>query len=161
MSTYQQYASVVTTVIGTLAKDSELKYTANALGVLKFSIPVKTVNSEDKDNPETVWYNVVVFGKQAENMAWLKKGAVVSVTGVEKVKYYIPKDQDPESLEDLVIKLDFELVANMLNVIDTSKCARDDAGKGKSTGKWGNRNVTVVDDGIHDPAGFDEEDIPF
>ncbi len=68
------------TLVGTLARDPETKYTASGMAVTKFSIPVdRNVGGEKK----TEWWNVACFDKLAisagEN---LHKGSVIKAEGV-------------------------------------------------------------------------------
>jgi single-strand DNA-binding protein len=80
-----------TTVIGNVGREPEgLKYTNNGLAVLKFSI-ADTYGKDD--NKKTSWYNVVVFGDQAESVAeHIGKGERVMVSGRFQVEEYEKRD---------------------------------------------------------------------
>jgi len=66
--------------IGRLAADPESKQTKSGKNLTTFRIAV----NEGKD--ETLWFNVVTFGKTAENCAkYLEKGRMVFINGRDKV----------------------------------------------------------------------------
>lgn len=70
-------------LIGNLTKDPELRYTPNGAAVSKFRIAVNTRYKQGEDNKEeTLFIDIVVFGKQAENCSeYLSKGGQVLVEG--------------------------------------------------------------------------------
>lgn len=73
---------------GNLTADVELKNVANDKVVANFSIAVARPHSEETD-----FFNVEVWGKQAENCdRYLKKGSKVLVVGYIKTRSYEDKD---------------------------------------------------------------------
>jgi single-strand DNA-binding protein len=74
------------TVIGTLGKDPELKYSNNGLAIANLSI---ATNYGKEENQKTTWHYVTVFGDMAENVAAsLFKGDRAIVVGrLEKSTY--------------------------------------------------------------------------
>lgn len=73
---------------GNLAADVELKNVANDKVVANFSVAVGRPHSEETD-----FFNVEVWGKQAENCdKYLKKGNKVLVVGYIKTRSYEDKD---------------------------------------------------------------------
>lgn len=66
-------------LIGRLARDPELRFTASGKAVATFSIAVNRPFSKEK---EADFFNVVVWGKSAENCAnYLSKGRLVGLEG--------------------------------------------------------------------------------
>lgn len=67
------------TILGYIGKKPELRYTGN--GVAVTTLNVATTNKY-KDKEETTWFNVSVWGNQAENcVTYLDKGSMVLVVG--------------------------------------------------------------------------------
>ena len=68
----------VTTLIGNISRDLELRYSASQTAVLKFSIAVSRRRKEDGAD----FINCIAFGKTAENMErFCRKGSKVGVVG--------------------------------------------------------------------------------
>ena len=73
---------------GNLTADVELKNVANDKVVANFSVAVARPHSEETD-----FFNVEVWGKQAENCdKYLKKGSKILVVGYIKTRSYEDKD---------------------------------------------------------------------
>ena len=70
-------------LIGNLTKDPELRYTPNGAAVSTLRMAVNTRYKQGEENKEeTLFIDVVVFGKQAENCSqYLSKGGQVLVEG--------------------------------------------------------------------------------
>lgn len=72
MASYNQI-----TIIGNAGRDAELSYYGDGKPMCKFSVGVNKGRDKDSD-----WFNVVVFGKQAEWLAKdIVKGSSVMVAG--------------------------------------------------------------------------------
>ena len=79
-----------TTIHGNVGSDPELRYTGNQMAVLEFSV-ADTYGKDDKK--KTSWFNVVCFGKTAENVAaTISKGDSVIVVGRMEQDEYTKKD---------------------------------------------------------------------
>ena len=77
-------------VCGNIGREPDLRFNNDGLAILKFSVAGE---SGYKDKKTTTWWNCVLFGKQAENMAkHLTKGSKVLVTGEPSVRAYTNKD---------------------------------------------------------------------
>lgn len=64
---------------GHLGNDPELKYSQDGKASARARIAVNTGWGE---NAETTWWNLLLFGRNAENFhAWLKKGSRVTIVG--------------------------------------------------------------------------------
>lgn len=79
----------------TLGRDPETGQTPSGLTNLKFSV---AVNHGRRDNEQTDWYNVTVWGKQAETLIALRdggsltKGARVDIVGRLTHRTYTGRD---------------------------------------------------------------------
>ena len=81
-------SQAVISVIGKLSRDAERNTSGTTF--VKMSIPV----SKGQGKP-TTWYQATLFGKRAENdafLALLKKGSIVSVSGEFEVREYDKND---------------------------------------------------------------------
>jgi single-strand DNA-binding protein len=78
------------TVSGNLTRDTELKFTDSGLARVRFGI---ASTRKVKDKETTSFYDVVAFGKTAENIhESLSKGTGVLVTGRLEVRQYDKND---------------------------------------------------------------------
>lgn len=74
---------------GNVGRDSELRYTAKELPVLRFSV---AVNSGYGDRKTTTWVRCVVIGQRAVALEkWIKKGTLVGVSGEASLREYTDK----------------------------------------------------------------------
>lgn len=75
-------------LIGRLTKDPELRHTGAGLAVCQITVAISRRTGAGKD-PETDFINVVVWDKQAENVArYLAKGRQVAVEGRIQTRNY-------------------------------------------------------------------------
>ena len=78
-----------TTLVGRLTKDPELRYTANGVAVATFTLAVNRPFSNQQGEREADFINIVVWRKQAENVAnFLKKGSLAGVDGRIQTRNY-------------------------------------------------------------------------
>lgn len=76
--------------IGRLARDPELRYTANNFPMCRFSIAIDRMGKEEK---KTNFIPIKVLGNNAENCAkYLAKGRLVSVSGSIETDSYMDKE---------------------------------------------------------------------
>ena len=70
-------------LMGNLTRDPELRYTPNGTAVATLSLAVnRRYKVNDETREETDFFDIVVFGKQAENCSeYLQKGRPVLVDG--------------------------------------------------------------------------------
>lgn len=91
-------------IAGNLGRDPELRYTQAGDPVCGFSVAVsrKWTDKSGQPQEETTWYNVSVFGPQAEPCSkYLAKGRQVLVEGDVKARAYTNKDGTPGASLDL------------------------------------------------------------
>lgn len=82
---------------GNLVKAPELRETSNGKSVATFSLAVKRDYSEETD-----FFNIIVWGKQAENCAkYLDKGSKVLVVGQLQNKSYEAKDGSKRTVTEI------------------------------------------------------------
>ena len=73
-------------VIGRVTKDEELKYTTGGMAIGNISIAVnRKVKKGQEWADEVNYFDVVIFGKQAENLSkFLTKGQQIAIVGFLK-----------------------------------------------------------------------------
>ena len=81
------------TIVGNVGRDAELKYTQQAVALLKFSVAVnKTIKVGNEKRQTTTWFNVTLWRDRAEALAdYVKAGMQVLVTGEVSISPYIDK----------------------------------------------------------------------
>ena len=78
---------------GRLTKDADFSETKKGTPMSKFRLAVN-----DRRNDETLFVNVLCFGKMAENLnPMLTKGRLVSITGKLKIDDYEDENQQKKS----------------------------------------------------------------
>ena len=78
---------------GRLTKDAEFTTTKKGTSMSKFRLAVN-----DRPNDDTLFINVLCFGKMAENLnPMLMKGRLVSITGKLKIDDYEDAEQNKKS----------------------------------------------------------------
>ena len=104
----------VSSIIGRLTKDPELKYTTNKTAVTSITVAVDKYNSATKQR-EADFIPVVVWGKQAESLCnFMKKGSQIGVTGNLRSRQY-----ESNGKTNYVV----ELVANEVNFLGSKAAA--------------------------------------
>ncbi|MEB3287085.1 MAG: single-stranded DNA-binding protein [Vampirovibrionales bacterium] len=89
-------------LLGRLGQDPEIKYFDSGSVKAKFSLAVDRPTA-NKENRVTDWFNIEVWGKQAEFVGeWVKKGTLVTVVGQMEINRY--NDQAGNSKEWLLIR---------------------------------------------------------
>ena len=87
-------------LIGRLARDPELKFTQSGKAVATFSIAVNRPFSKEK---EVDFFNIVVWGKSAENCAnYLSKGRLVGLEGRLQSRSYETQTGDKRYVTEIV-----------------------------------------------------------
>ena len=76
-------------LVGRLTKDPELRYTPSGVAVASITLAVNRPFSNQQGNREADFINVVIWRKQAENVAnYLKKGSLAGVDGRIQTRSY-------------------------------------------------------------------------
>ena len=88
------------TIHGTVGQEPELRFSASQNAVLTFSV---ADNYGKDDKKKTTWWNVIVFGKLAENVAnTINKGTSVIITGRLEQEEFTTKDGDKRKSTKLI-----------------------------------------------------------
>jgi single-strand DNA-binding protein len=99
MSGYQH-----TVVVGNVGRDPELRYMPSGDPVASFSLAVsrRWTNRDGQPQEKTTWFNVSVFGRQAETVhQYVTKGRQVLVEGEVEARAYTAQDGTPRASLDL------------------------------------------------------------
>ncbi|SRR6266496_6721512 len=99
-------------LIGNLGRDPEMSYTPSGLAVTKFSLAVTRFerSQSGEKQKETDWYNIVVWGKQAETCnSFLRKGQKVYVDGRFTPRKYTDRTGAERFSLDVTVN-DFEIL---------------------------------------------------
>jgi len=102
-------------IIGRLTGDYELKYTSNSKPIGSFTI---AVDDGWGDNKHTSFFDVVAFGKQAENHGnFIRKGSKVGIEGGIR--------QDRWEAQDGSKRSKIKITANRIEYLDSKPKGND------------------------------------
>ncbi len=143
------------TLVGTLTRDPELRFTTGGRGVASFGLAVNRryqVNNEWQE--QTSFFNVVAWGTLGENAAAsLNKGHRIIVTGRLEQRSYETKEGEKRS----VVEVNADEIGPSLRWarVEIEKIARD----GGSGGSGGSSSGGASSGGgrVPDPVYGDEE----
>lgn len=151
-----------TILLGRLGKDPDLSYTQSGTARCKFSMATsekRTDNQTGNVTEKTEWHRVIVWGKQAENVAkFLRKGDLALLEG--KLTYYEFEDQKTGQKVRIA-----EVVAHQVTFMP--KGANRGGGGGGAPRDQGSQDSggqsAGSDGGEQGGGGFnpDDDDIPF
>ena len=89
-------------LVGRLTAKPELRYTSSNMAYARFSIAINRSYANAQGERGTDFINVVVWGKQAENVAnYLDKGRLVAVEGSIQTGSYTDKDGNKRTSFDV------------------------------------------------------------
>lgn len=92
-------------IVGNLTKSPDLKYTPAGTAVVNLSI---AVNEYYKEEQTTSFFNVVVFGKSAENCnSFLSKGNKIGITGKLKQERWKKEGKTYSRVVIIAERIDF------------------------------------------------------
>ncbi|HFI0398388.1 TPA: single-stranded DNA-binding protein [Streptococcus suis] len=76
-------------LVGRMTRDAELRYTPSNQAVATFTLAVNRNFKNQNGEREADFVNCVIWRQQAENLVnWVKKGALVGVTGRIQTRSY-------------------------------------------------------------------------
>lgn len=108
-------------LVGRLAQDPELRYTASGVAVASFDVAVQRPYANQQGERDTDFIRVVVWRKLAETCANnLGKGRMVAIDGHLQVRSYEGKDGQRRKVT--------EVVANIVRFLDGRRSATQDMG---------------------------------
>lgn len=132
-------------LIGRLARDPELRFTASGKAVATFSMAVNRPFSKEK---EADFFNIVVWGKTAENCAnYLAKGRLVGLEGRLQSRSYEAQNGEKKYVT--------EVVADNVEFLEWG--SKDGQAPAKKDNDFGSVDIDINDFQAMD----DDEDIPF
>lgn len=94
-------------LIGHLGRDPELKYTSSGKAVASFSLATteKWTSQDGQRQEQTVWHNIVAWGKQAELVKeYLAKGRQVYIEGRIVNRSYDDKEGNKKYISEIVVQ---------------------------------------------------------
>ena len=127
-------------LVGHVGADPEPRYTASGTAVVNLRMATNEVwrDSEGKDQDQTEWHRVVLWGKQAEFAAnYIKKGQLICVEGRLQTRTWEDRDK--------IERRTTEVRANVITPLG-----------GLKTGERAEEDIQAVSE---EPPG--DEDIPF
>ena len=127
-------------LVGHVGADPEPRYTASGTAVVNLRMATNEVwrDSEGKDQDQTEWHRVVLWGKQAEFAAnYIKKGQLIYVEGRLQTRTWEDRDK--------IERRTTEVRANVITLLG-----------GLKTGERAEEDIQAVSE---EPPG--DEDIPF
>ncbi len=94
----------IAVLIGRLTKDPELRYIASSgKAVARFSIAVDRTYTSRSGEKQTDFFNIVVWGKSAENCAqYLAKGRLVAVKGSIENRSYENQNGEKKYITEII-----------------------------------------------------------
>jgi single-strand DNA-binding protein len=93
-------------LIGNLGQNPEVKETTNGKKLAKFSLATNESYRDEsgKEVKETMWHNLIVWGKQVENVEkYLKKGTEVAIEGKLSNRNYTDKEGVKRYVTEIIV----------------------------------------------------------
>lgn len=127
----------VTVLIGRLTRDPELKYVpSTGKPVANFTIAVDRPYTSKTGEKMTDFFNIVVWGKQAENCAnYIAKGRLVGIKGTIENRSYENQNGEKKYITEIIAEnvqfLEFATKGNEVNganVMTEEEIEYDDSG---------------------------------
>lgn len=88
-------------IIGRVGQDPEIRYFDSGSVKARFSVAVD--RNFSRENRITDWFNIEVWGKQAEFVGeWVKKGSLMSITGTIELNRWT--DQAGNTRENPIVR---------------------------------------------------------
>lgn len=157
----------VTTLVGRLVKDAELRYTANGTATATFSLAVKRSFKNAEGDIETDFINCVIWRKPAETLAnYATKGTLIGVTGRIQTRNY-ENQQGQRVYVTEVVADNFQLLESKNS--NSSQYKSDTGVPNGNKGNYAkkNKNATQTNLGASpmdkhdDPFSASNDDLPF
>lgn len=99
------------TLIGRLGRDIELSTTTTGKQLAKTSIAVDRPGRDQHGNKQTDWFNVKIFGKQAETAAqYLRKGSKVAIVGSIQIEKWNDRQSGQERQATVILGDGFQML---------------------------------------------------
>jgi single-strand DNA-binding protein len=108
-------------LMGNLTRDPELRYTPNGTAVSTLSLAVNRIPRSDSQEKEVDFFDIVAFGKQAENCSeYLRKGSPILVDGrLQQRRWETDEGQKRSKIEVVAFTVQFLGTARSSEAADT------------------------------------------
>ena len=145
-------------LIGRLSREPELRHTTSGTPVCQINIAINRPVAQDKE-PETDFINVVLWNKQAENVAkYVTKGGQVAVEGRIQTRSY-ENNEGKKTFVTEVIASNVEFLQTKKN--DTSKTSEENTTEASDPyAEFGN-SITVEQLDELSRRTVSDEELPF
>lgn len=143
-------------LIGRLSRDPELRHTTSGTAVCQINIAINRPVAQDKE-PETDFINVVLWNRQAENVAkYVTKGGQVAVEGRIQTRSY-ENSEGKKTFVTEVIASNVEFLQTKKN--DTTKSNEENTTEANDPyAEFGNQ-ITLDD--LDNKSIITDDDLPF
>lgn len=106
-------------LVGRITKDPELKYTANNIPVVRFTIAVNRTYQNKNGEKQADFINCIVWRQQAENLAkYMRKGSLLGVDGQIQTSSY----DDPNGVRRFIT----EVLCESIHFLEPKSSGRND-----------------------------------
>lgn len=138
--------------VGRLTRDLELRYTPSNTAVASGTIAVERNRKNQNGEKETDFFNIVIWGKSAENMSnWIKKGYLVSISGRLQTRNYENQQGQRVYVTEIIVE-----------EFDNLQPRNHQQGQSQSQSDFGNSNFGNQGDTLGGmPMDIDENGLPF
>jgi len=110
-------------LVGRLTRDPELRYTANNIPVVQFTIAVNRTYTSKTGERQADFINCVVWRQQAENFArYMRKESLIDIDGQIQTRNY----DDANGVRRFVT----EVLCESIHFLEPKSASRDNAGFG-------------------------------
>ncbi|MGI6432498.1 MAG: single-stranded DNA-binding protein [Sphaerochaetaceae bacterium] len=142
----------IVVLVGRLTRDCELRFTNSGYAVGRFSLAVNRIKrSGDQREEEVSFFDIVVWGKQAEALSpYLTKGKQVSLSGELRQNRWEQEGQSRSRVE---------VVANSIQLLGGSPTSQEQGYRRSETEAPASRPPSASSN-FPGPEQFDD-DIPF
>ncbi len=143
-------------LVGNLGKDPEVGYTQSGTALCKFSLATgeSYVNNAGERQDKTEWHNIIVWGKQGENVGkYLSKGRQVYIEGKIQTRSW---DDEKTGQKKYMTEINAQRV-----VFLSGRSEGGGDGGGYDKGGGGQDQGVEVQGSGGSGIGPDDDDIPF
>lgn len=155
-----------TVLVGRITRDPELRYTPNGIATCSFTLAVNRTFSDAEGKKEADFINIVVWRKQAENVAnYLRKGSLTGVEGRMQTRNYENNEGKKVYITEVVAdSVQFLDTKNSQNGVDNGRNVSTNTNTSSNTqNRNSGQNVGNEDPFARDgkPIDISDDDLPF
>ncbi len=153
-------------VLGNLTRDIEMRYTPNGQAVANFTVATnrRWKNQDGSNGESTEYHDIVVWGKQAENVSqFLKKGQPVFVEGRLQTRNWEGQDGVKRYRTEIIADNVISLASRSGSYEDAGQYSQDEnpVEKINKTGKKKAEDEAPSPAADNETEEIDIEEIPF